>query len=820
MESLRQDVRYGLRLLAARPAFTAVAVVTLALGVGANTAIFSYVNSLFLRPLPYPQAASLVRLRGLDAKRQQPTVFSYANYRDLRDRSQSLKGLAAHQYTAASLNAGAGPQTVEGELVTGNYFSVLGASAARGRALDETDDRAPGAHPVVVVSHKFWRTALGADPAAVGRTVHLNGHAFAVVGVMPETFRGSYEAFDADFWAPMMMHEQVRPRGLALDSRGWGWLQGTGRLREGVTLAQAQDELSRLAADLEREYPRANRGTGFRLHPASALPEEHRKGLTGVLAFFTAVVSLVLLMACANIASVLLSRMASRRREIAVRQSLGATRARLVRQWLTESVLLGLLGGAAGLLLATWLADALLALVPPDFRGFAPSARLDWRVLAFAFGVSVLTGLLCGLFPALRAGRADIIGVLKDESTTSAGGTHRSRLQQLFVVAQVAVSLVVLVTAGLLLRTLAASESFNPGFDTENLLLARIELRQHGYKEDRGREFYRQLTERLKSLPGAEGVTFATVVPLGPDRESQGFRIPGRAPEASDDAPNGTLSIASNAVGPDYFGVMGIPLVAGRGFDERESQPGARPAVVINETMAKKFWPGGDAVGRTLIAPGDTTVEAEIVGVARDIKYYALGEEPRPYVYASAGMIYSPSAIMHVRAAGDPRRLSRAVRKEVEAVDGNVAVSEMATFAELRRVPLFAQRAMASVSGLFGLLALLLTSVGIYGQMAYSVAERTREIGIRLALGARRADIFRLVVRQGLLLAAAGIAAGLAASFALTRLLRGVLFGVGASDPATLASVSLLLAAVAFLACYLPARRATRVDPMVALRYE
>ena len=819
MESLLQDVRYGLRLLAARPAFTAVAVLTLALGVGANTAIFSYVNSLFLRPLPYREADRLVRLHGEDAKRRRPSTFSYANYRDLSVRSQTLAGLAAHQYTTASLNAGAGPQSVQGELVTGNYFAVLGASAAAGRALTEDDDRVPGAHPVVVVSNKFWRTALNADPAATGRTVQLNGHAFSVVGVMPENFRGSYEAFDADFWAPVMMHEQVRPRGLALDMRGWGWLQGTGRLKDGVSLAQAQDELSRLATDLEREYPRSNTGQGFRLFPASALPEEHRRGLTGVLAFFTAVVSLVLLMACANIASVLLSRMASRRREIAVRQSLGATRARLVRQWLTESVLLGLAGGAAGLLIATWLSDAMLALVPPDLRGFAPSARLDWRVLAFAFAVSALTGVLCGLFPALRAGRADIVGVLKDESTTSAGGTHRSRLQQLFVVAQVAVSLVVLTTAGLLLRSLSASESFDPGFDTENLLLARIELRPHGYKEDRGREFYRQLTDRLKSLPGVEGVTFARVVPLGPDSESQGFRIPGRAPQPTDDAP-GILSIAFNVVGPDYFAVMGIPLVRGRGFDEREARKGARPAVVVNETMARRFWPDGDAVGKTVIVPDDTPIEAEIVGVARDIKYYSLGEEPQPYVYASAGMIYSPSAIMHVRASSDPRALFSAVRKEVEGLDANVAVSELTTFAELRRVPLFTQRAMASVSGLFGLLALLLTSVGIYGQMAYSVSERTREIGIRLALGARRADIFRLVVRQGLLLAGLGIAAGLAASFALTGLLRSLLFGVTASDPATLASVSLLLAVVAFLACYIPARRATRVDPMVALRYE
>jgi len=816
MDALWQDLRFGLRMLLKNPGFTLVAVITLALGIGANSAIFSFVNALFLSPLSAPNPDRVTRLYAEDTEGRKFDVFSYPNYADLRDRSQTLQALAAHRQVAASVGIGAGAENTEGELVTGNYFQALGVNAALGRALLPEDDQTPGAHPVVVISHAYWSRRLGADRSAVGKKLYINGHPFTVVGVMPEGFKGTYQAFAADFWAPLMMHAQVRPRGMTLDSRGYGWLSGTARLKPGVTLAEAQAELDRITKQILQESPRGNGNvTGFRLYPASVLPEEFRQGASGMLGFFMAVVGLVLLAACANITGLMLARMTSRHREIAVRHSLGATRLRLMRQWLTESLLLALCGSAAGLLFALWAADGLMALTPPDFGNFSPSLRLDARVLVFTLAVSVVAGLLCGLFPALRASRADLGVALKEGGSAAAGGRHGSRMQKSFVVTQVAVSLVLLVVAGLLLRSLQSTAAFDPGFKTDNLLLTQIDLRRQGYSEEQGQAFYRRLAERLKILPGVRGVTSAVVVPLGTNRESRGFIIPGHV------APNGSrfTSIANNVVGPDYFAAMGIPLLRGRDFDERDAQPGAPPVAVINETMARRFWPNGDAVGQSV----QTKVNGpaiEIVGVVRDIKYYSLAEDPLPYVYASAAQYYTPDATMHIRAAGDPKALMRVARKEIESLDPNLAITGFTTFAELRQVPLFPARAMAIVSSLFGLLALLLAAVGIYGVTSFTVGQRTREIGVRIALGAERGDIFRLIVGQGLAITLIGVGVGLVAALALTRFLSSQLFGVSARDPLTFTAVALLLTFVASVACWIPARRAAKVDPMVALRTE
>jgi len=813
MGALSQDLRFGARMLVKQPGFTLIAVVTLALGIGANTAIFSFVNSLFLRPLAVAHPDRVVRLYAEDARGRKFDVFSYPNYADLRDRSQALQSLAAHSYVAASVGLGAGAEDTAGEVVTGNYFNLLGVNAALGRVLLPEDDVTPGAHPVVVISHTFWQQRLGADSSPVGKKLYINGHPFTVIGVMPESFKGTYQAFTADFWAPLVMQGQVRPRGLTLDSRGWGWLSGTGRLKPGVTLAQAQAELDRLTAQLLQEHPEGNRGVrGFRLFPASALPEEFRQGASGMLKFFMAIVGLVLLATCANIAGLLLARMTARQREVAVRQALGATRGRLVRQWLTESLLLAFLGSAAGLLCAGWAADGLMMLEPPDFRNFSPALRLDVRVLGFTLALCGLAGVLCGLVPALRASRANLIAVLKEGGLATAGGRQRARWQQAFVVVQVAVSLVLLVAAGLLLRSLQNTAAFDPGFTTDNLLLAQVDLRRQGYGPEQGQAFYRQLMERLKTSPGVRAVTSAVLVPLGVDRESRGFRIPGHMP------PNGDtfFSLGHNTVGPDYFATMGIRLLRGRDFD---AQPGARPVAIINETMARSFWPNADAVGQS-IHPGGNSPPIEIIGVARNIKYYSLAEEPQPYVYTSAAQVYEPSMTIHLRAAGDPKLLANAVRKEIASLDPNVAVTNLVTFAELRQTPLFPSRAMALVASLFGLLALLLAAVGIYGVTAYMVGQRTREVGIRLALGAERGDIFRLIVGQGLVITLIGVGVGLVAAGVLTRFLSSQLFGVSATDPLTFALIALLLLSVALLACYLPARRAAKVDPMAALRCE
>jgi predicted permease len=436
-------------------------------------------------------------------------------------------------------------------------------------------------------------------------------------------------------------------------------------------------------------------------------------------------------------------------------------------------------------------------------------------VLAFTLGVSVVAGVLCGLFPALRASRSNLVDALKDGGLATAGGRFSSRLQQAFVVAQVAVSLMLLVVAGLLLRSLQNSAAFDPGFKTDNLLLAQLDLRRHGYSREQGQTFSRQSIERLKSLPGARAVTLAAVVPLGEGRETRGYRIPGHVPPDGDSF----FSIGYNNVGPDYFVTMGIPILRGRDFDALDAQPGARPVAIINETMARRFWPNTDAVGHN-IQPGGNNPPMEIIGVAHDIKYYSLAEEPQPYVYTNTTQVYTPYMTLHLRSAGDPKTVANAVRKEIERLDPNIAITRLTTFAELRQTPLFPSRAMAIVSSLFGLLALLLAAVGIYGITSYTVGQRTREFGIRIALGAQRGDIFRLIVGQGVVITLIGVGVGLIAALALTKFLSNQLFGVSPTDPLTFALVALLLTLVASLACWRPARRATNVDPILALRSE
>ncbi|MFN0121156.1 MAG: ABC transporter permease, partial [Blastocatellia bacterium] len=814
-DEMIQDLRFAVRMLVKNWSFTLIAVLSLGLGIGANTAIFSVANALFLRPFPTAQPDRLVRFHATEARSGKLDTFSYPNYADVRDRAASLAGLAAHQHVSVSLSAGNAAEPAYGELATGNYFAVLGINAAQGRSLMPADDESPGAHPVLVISHGLWQSRFGADPNIIGRKVRLNGHPFSVIGVMPEGFRGSYEAFSADFWAPMMMHEQVRPRATQLTRRGWGWLNGIGRLKPQVTLTQANAELHTLSQQLETEHPQFNRGTAFQFFPASAMPERLRAGASQALGFMMAIVSIVLLVACANIASILLSRVITRRRETAIRQALGAGRVRIARQWLTESLLLAGLGGGCGLLLAVLGKNALLSFAPPDLTNFAPTLSLDRRVLGFSLLVTLATGLLFGLFPAWRAGKADVNHTLKEEGALATGHAHRSRLFSVFVMTQIAASLLLLIVAGLLLRSLRESTLFDPGFKTENLLLATVDLRRHGYDQERGLEFYQQLSERLRTLPGARAVTLALTVPLSGSRDSLSYRIPGHTPPAG-----GTgFSISYNVVGASYFATLGIPLLQGRDFEPRDLQPTAKPVVVINETMARRFWPGENAVGRNIALDGGGPA-LEIIGVARDSKYVSLGEEPQPFIYGSFGQAYTPELTLHVRTLNHPEALLPAVRQTVAALDSNIALSNQMAFAEWRRVALFPIRTLGLFSAFFGALALALAMLGIYGVVSYAVTQRTREIGVRLALGAQRRDIFKLIVGRGMVLIGIGIGVGLAAALALTRLLSGVLFGISAADPLTFGVVLLLLAAVALLACYLPAQRATRVDPLAALRHD
>ena len=815
---LRQDAGYALRTMRKNLGFTTVAVLTLALGIGANTAIFSFVKGIFLQQPNVPGPDRLGRLYGTDGDKGFSTI-SYPNYTDVRDRNQVFENLAAHRAVTVAVGGGGGdePESVRVELVAGNYFSVFGVGAATGRVLQPDDDVVPGAHPVVVIGDSFWRRKFGSDPEAVGSTIRINNTLFTVVGVMPAHFKGSYELYSTEVWAPIMMHNQVRPIGLSHERRGWGWLGATGRLKPGVTIKQAQAEMSRVAQLLEKDFPRFNEGVGYRIVPVSVLPDQMRNELAGALSFLVLIVSLVLLVACANIAGVLLARVAARRREIAVRRSLGAGRARLVRQWVTETMLLAFAGGLAGLLVAGWSQRALLVLASADktFANFSPNLQFDGKILGFTFVLTILTGLLCSVFPAARASGTDVVIALKEETASASGGRHRSRLQNTFVVGQVTISLLLLVVAGLLVRTLQKADAFDPGFNTKNVLLASVNLGSHGYDEARGRDFHSRLSERLQALPGVERVTFTNLVPLSGDRERQGYRIEGHEPSAE----KPLIFIDTAVVGPGYFATMGIPIQSGRDFAAMDARPGAQPVGIINETMARKYWPGGNALGERFRF-GRTGPLVEIVGIARDSKYYAPAEEPLPYIYGSAEQFYFGFTNILIRTSGDPSPLVSAVRREVAALDSAIVVGGLGTFAQLRRSLFLPQRILAVVSIVFSLLALLLTGLGLYGVVSHSVTRRTHEIGIRMALGAQHGNILRLVIGRGLRLILIGVGVGAAIAIGVTQLLKGLLFGVTPTDPLTFFGVAALLAAVALLACVIPARRAMKVDPMVALRYE
>jgi predicted permease len=813
MDSLVQDVRYGLRMMLRSPGLTAVAVLLLAVGIGASSAVFGFVNVLFLERLALPDPERVVRVVATEPDSNFGPL-AYPNYRDVRDRSASFEGLAAHR----NLNVRLGEDQADelrAELVTGNYFATLGVGAALGRTLTPEDDRVPGAHFVAVLGHRAWKSRFGGAADVVGRNVRVGSHELTVIGVAPESFRGTYEAYDTALWLPLAMHAQVRPAGLNIEERGWGWLQATGRLRAGVTLGQARTELEAIALQLRQEHPRHNEDIGLTLLPAGRLPEANRGQALGVLGFFLLIVLLVLLVACANIGSVLLARVVARRRETAVRLALGATRGRLVRQWLIECLLLSSLGGAAGLVVALWTQGALAAMARSSdlLAAFSLPLGLDPRVLGFTLASSLLVGVLFGSLPALRVGRVEPNGVLKEEGRTGAGGLRRARSLGAFVVFQVAVWLVLLITAGLLLRTLRTAQAFDPGFRTENLLLTGVSLRAYGYTDEGSRQFLERLRERLQALPGVESVSSALVVPLGGDEIRQGYQIDGHVSAKGEPF----VPIDTNVVGPGYFTTMGIALVRGRALDARPGD--AETGVVVNETMARRFWPGREALGQRL-RRGSDGPELEVIGIARDMKYYTLDEAPLPYVYLSEAVAPPRSSTLHVRTRVDPRLLLRDVRGAVAEIDPRVPVQRLETFEDLRQAALLPQRLLAPITGVFAALALVLSAFGLYGLLSYSVTQRTRELGIRMALGARRADVLGMVVRQGLRLALLGMALGLAAALAVTRHLDRLLFGVSATDPATFAGISALLLLVALLACLVPALRATRVEPMAALRHD
>ncbi len=810
METLLQDVRYAIRAMLKSPGFTGVAILSLALGIGANAAIFSLVNTILFRPLPILEPARIVELTPT-RQGNEFNSFSYPLYRDFRDKNEVFDALAVYRFAPMSLSREGNNERIWGYIVSGNYFDMLGVKPAAGRFFTQEEDRVPGASPVAVVSYGCWQRRFGGDPNLVGKEITINGSRFDVVGIAPEGFGGTVIIFTPEIWVPTMMAKQVEPGSNWLDSPTNGVLFALGRLKAGVTEAQAAQSLDALTASLVSVYPHIE-GQTMVLSPPGLVIPALRNGTLAFSFVLMAAVGLVLLIACTNLANMLLARATRRRKEIAIRLSLGASRARLIRQLLTESVLLALIGGVIGWLVAVWMVRLVGAFKPPVDFTLTIDLKLDWRVLLFSLVISLISGVIFGLMPALHSTRSDLVSALKAESL--AAGHSRSRLRSSLVVAQIAFSLVLLVAAGLIVRSLQQVQMIGPGFRTERTLTMSVDLGLQGYTEARGQEFYKELIARAEALPGVRSASLVSSLPLAMNRNTTSIYIEGQPTPRPADVPE----IQNSTVWPKYLETMGIPLVDGREFTMQDDKKDQR-FVMVNETFARRFWPGESALGKRIRSRTEGPYW-EVIGVARDGKYWSLGEDPQPFIYYPMVRDYERSAALVVSADSEPTGLINSIRREVQQMDPNLPVYDVKTMNDHMRLSLFPLRAGAWVAGSFALLALTLAGLGIYGVMAYSVSQRTREIGIRMALGATSSDVLSLVVKQGMRLALIGLGVGLAGSLGVTRLMSSVLYGVSATDVVTFTLVSSLLAVVVLAACYIPARRAARVDPMIALRYE
>jgi putative ABC transport system permease protein len=812
LETLLQDVKFGARTLRKSRGFTLVAVLTLAIGIGANTAIFSVVEAVLLRQLPYPEADRLVVVWENNRMRARPhNVVNQGNFLDWREQSKSFEGMAAFADQRLGLTGGGEPEEVSAQAATPNLFEVLGARPALGRTLLPGDGEA-GREEVAVISHGLWQRRFGGSPDVVGRSVTLDGRGVTVVGVMPPDFKwfikeNSTGGRPADVWVPLALAPQ---QGAARRGR---YLSTVARLKPGVSIEQGQAEMEAVATRIGAEYPNLAKGWGVTVVPLrDQLAGEIKPALLVVLG----AVGFVLLIACVNVANLVMARSAGRSREMALRAALGAGRLRIARQLLTESLLLAAAGGALGLLLSYWCVGALVALSPPNLVA-AGQVGVNLTVLAFTLGVSFLTGVAFGLAPAVAASRLNLNASLKESSRGNVGVGRAGRVRGVLVVAEIGLALVLLVGAGLMVRSFLRLQAVHPGFDAGNLLTMRVALPQTKYPEaGRQTEFFRQAVGRVGALPGVRAVSAVSALPFADLGAATSFTIDGRPPLP----PGERLSTDVRVADENYFRTMNIPVVKGRTFTEQEAVEDRRVAVV-NEALVRKYFAGEDALGkRVLVNMSSEPVLTEIIGVVGDARYDKLDGELRPMVYWTPPRLTYPTMTLVVRTAGEPESLAQPAVREIQAIDKDQPVADVRTMESWLADSTARTRFGTLLLGAFACTALLLASVGIYGVISYSVTQRSNEIGVRMALGAQAGDVLKLVVGQGMRLVVFGVVLGLVGALALTRVMSGLLYGVASTDPATFAANALLLTAVSLVACYIPARRATRVDPLTALRHE
>jgi putative ABC transport system permease protein len=805
MEKFFQDLRYGFRLLARKPSFTLVAIVALALGIGANSVIFSVVNAVLLRPLPYEEPEQLMMAWENNTKQgESKSSVSYLNYIDWKNQSKTFSSLAAYSYWPFVLVGTGEPERIWGAAVSPEFFPTLEIKPIIGRSFFAEEDQ-KGRDNVVILSHSLWQRRFNSDPNITDKPIILNGNSFNVIGVLPETFK--YPLLDeAEFWAPLSLSASYQ------QSRGLHYLEVVGRLGDGISQAQAQAEMETIASQLEAQYSDTNSGWRINLVP---LHEQITGDVRAVMLVLIGAVGFVLLIACTNVANLLMARATARYKEMALRLALGATRGRIIRQLLTESVLLALMGGAAGLLLAYWAIRLLVNLAPAAIPR-VKEVTIDERVLIFTLVVSVLTAIIFGLVPGLQASKPNLEQTLKEGGSRGMSFVSRARVRNTFVILEIALTLVLLIGAGLMVKSFIHLQQVDPGFNPDNLLTMHISLPRTRYNDARPQaEFFRQALEKVSSLPGVRTAAAVTTVPMAGRPVTWNFSVEGQAPLLLSEQP----TTKWNAISSAYFETMGIPILRGRPFSEQDKRE-APPVAIINETMARRFFADQDPIGKRVIVAYDEMIPREIVGVVADVKHTGLEKETGPEIYTPYTQLIWPSMGILVRTASDPMSLANAARGKIWEIDPDQPIENVKSMQQVLYDSVSSNRFNMILFGIFAAVALVLAAVGVYGVIAYTVSQRTHEIGIRVALGASSRDILKLIVGQGVVLSVIGVLLGLVAAFVLTRTMSGLLYDVSPTDPITFVSIALLLLAVAVIASYVPARRATKVDPTIALKYE